>query len=211
MSVMPCAVEAEHHAALQRRGRVVEVEDGAPATRDALVGAPDQGLPRLGEHLDGHVLGNAILLDELAHEVEVRLRGRREADLDFLEAHVGEGLEHVQLAPSVHRIDERLIAVAKVDAAPDRARVIVRPGHCRSGRSIGWNRWYFSIGILFMGSSARCERLRVSLGDFRASVNDAPVRMHVGRSPRARGPRVPKRTRMRRRRSSAPWGTSSWH
>ena len=114
------AVEVEHHAALQGRGRVVEVEDGAPAALDGLEGAADQRLPGLGQHLDGHVVGNAVFVDELAREVEVGLRGRGESDLDLLEPHVDEGLEHVQLAPSVHRVDEGLVAVAQIDAAPHR-------------------------------------------------------------------------------------------
>ena len=91
------------------------------APLDALEGAPDQELAGLGEDLDGHVLGNSVFFDQLAREVEVGLRRGREADLDFLEAHVDEGLEHVQLAPAVHRVDERLVAVAQVDAAPHRS------------------------------------------------------------------------------------------
>ena len=58
-------------------------------------------------------------LDEVAAEVEVGLRGGGEADLDLLEAHLHEGLEHALLALVVHRVDEGLVAVAKVDAAPD--------------------------------------------------------------------------------------------
>ena len=54
----------------------------------------------------------------VAAELEVGLRGRREPDLDLLEAHLDERLEHAPLALVVHRVDERLVAVAKVDAAP---------------------------------------------------------------------------------------------
>ena len=91
---------------------------GAPAMR--LVGALDQLVAALGQHLDGDVVGDQVLLDELAHEVEVGLAGRREPDLDLLEAHGHERLEHPQLADRVHRVDERLVAVAQVDRAPPR-------------------------------------------------------------------------------------------
>jgi hypothetical protein len=77
MSVMP-AVEPEHDAALQGRGRVVEMHD-RPRRPDRLEGALDQSLARLGQHLDRHVLGDQILLDELADKVEIGLRGGRES------------------------------------------------------------------------------------------------------------------------------------
>ena len=57
------------------------------ARPQALVGALDQLGAALGQHLDRDVVGDQVLLDELAHEVEVGLAGRREADLDLLEAH----------------------------------------------------------------------------------------------------------------------------
>ena len=58
--------------------------------------------------------------DELAHEVEIGLRGGREADLDLLEAHAHQQVEHAALALGPHRLDQRLVAVAQIDAAPDR-------------------------------------------------------------------------------------------
>ena len=66
-------VEAEHDAALQRRGRVVEVDDRLLGASQRLVGALDQLLAGLGEHLDDDVVGDQVLLDELPHEVEVGL------------------------------------------------------------------------------------------------------------------------------------------
>ena len=53
-----------------------------------------------------------------AHEVEVGLGGRREADLDLLEPAAHQQVEHRALALDVHRIDQGLVAVAQVDAAP---------------------------------------------------------------------------------------------
>ena len=64
------------------------------------------------------------------------------ADLDFLVAHLHQQAEHAQLALRVHRLDQRLVAVAQVDAAPDR-RSRDRPATAtcgrqdRSGRTVG--------------------------------------------------------------------------
>ena len=90
---------------------------GAP---QALVGSLDQLATALREDLDRDVVGDQTLFDQLADEVVVRLRRRREPDLDLLEAHADEGLEHLQLAGRIHRVDERLVAVAQVHRAPDR-------------------------------------------------------------------------------------------
>ena len=115
---------------------------GAPAMR--LVGALDQLVAALGQHLDGDVVGDQVFLDQLAHEVEVGLARRREPDLDLLEAHRHEGLEHAPLALRVHRVDERLVAVAEVDRAPPGrlGELLVGPGavgqlerHERAGTS----------------------------------------------------------------------------
>ena len=112
-------VEPEDDAPLEGRGGVVEVDDRPLRARDALEGAGDELGTGLGEDLDGHVVRDRVVLDEVAAEVEVGLRGGGEAHFDLLEAHLHEGLEHPLLAFVVHRVDERLVAVAKVDAAPD--------------------------------------------------------------------------------------------
>jgi hypothetical protein len=94
------------------------VHDGARCALDALVGALDQLGTALHQHLDRDVVGDQILLDQLADEVEVGLAGGREADLDLLEAHLHQHIEHAAFAFGIHRVDERLVAVAQVDAAP---------------------------------------------------------------------------------------------
>ena len=113
-------VEAEDDPPLEDRRRVVEVDDGLAGAPEALVGAVDQLGPALDQHLDRHVVGNEVLLDEEAHEVVVGLGGRREPDLDLLEAHLHERLEHAALAGRIHRVDEGLVAVPQVDRAPAR-------------------------------------------------------------------------------------------
>src|SRR3954452_12356803 len=93
-------------------------EGRAAEPGERLTGSLDQLLPRLGQDLHGDVVGDEVLLDETADEVEVGLAGRREADLDLLVAEGDEQLEHPSLAFTIHRVDERLVAVAQVDAAP---------------------------------------------------------------------------------------------
>ncbi len=50
------------------------MDDGAARAADRLEGALDKLGPRLRQYLDGDVVGNEILVDELAHEVEIGLR-----------------------------------------------------------------------------------------------------------------------------------------
>ena len=123
-------VGSEDDAALQDRRRVVEVDDRARRALAGLVGALDQLRAGLGEHLDRHVVRDHVLLDDLADEVEVGLARGGEADLDLLVAHPDEQVEHAPLAGRAHRVDQRLVAVAQVDGAPQRrlGDPLVRPG-----------------------------------------------------------------------------------
>jgi hypothetical protein len=111
-------VEPEHHPALQLGGGVVEVHDGLTRPDQRLEGAFDELLAALDQHLDGDVVGNQPPFDDLALEVEVGLGGRGEPHLDLLEPDVHQGLEQLELALGVHGVDQRLIAVPKVDAGP---------------------------------------------------------------------------------------------
>ena len=74
----------------------------------------------LGEHLDRHIVGYQVVLDEVTAEVVVRLAGRREADLDLLESHLDDLVSHAPFPGNVHRLHESLVPVAQVDTAPDR-------------------------------------------------------------------------------------------
>ena len=96
------------------------MEDGARRTFERLHRAGDELRPRLAEHLQRHMLRQQAIVDDLADEVEVRLRGGREAGLDLDEADVEQELEHAQLLVHIHGIDEGLVAVAQIDAAPAR-------------------------------------------------------------------------------------------
>jgi len=54
------------------------------------------------------------------YEVEIGLGGGRKSDFYLLESHFYELREHHVLALQVHWIDQGLVTVAKIDAAPTR-------------------------------------------------------------------------------------------
>ena len=66
-------VESEYHLALQRGGGVIDVDDRLFGAVDGFEGATDETLATLCEHLDGHVVGDLALFDDLSNEVEVGL------------------------------------------------------------------------------------------------------------------------------------------
>ena len=149
----------EHHVAEQRRGGVVNVHDDAARTGNGLEGAADQVLARLGQDLDGHVLRDQLVVDQLAHKVEVGLRSAGETDLDFFEADLAHAAEHAQLALQVHGLKQRLVAVAQIGAHPDGWRgdgaagpLAVRQIDGRESAVLGGgvlehgNLWQFNIG-----------------------------------------------------------------
>ena len=94
------------------------MHDGAGRADQGLERALDQLLAALDEHLYLDVVGYEAFVDDEPLEVVVRLGGRREPDLDLLEPDVDQRLEQRQLALGVHGVDERLVAVAQVDAGP---------------------------------------------------------------------------------------------
>src|SRR6202040_3647755 len=62
-------------------------------------------------------------LNQLADKSKVGLRCRGKADFDLLEAEPYQQLEHAAFTVGSHRLDQRLIPVAQVDAAPQRRAV----------------------------------------------------------------------------------------
>ena len=123
--------------ALGDGGRIIDVDDDVLGALDRLEGAADDVLARLREHLDGDVVGDEVLLDEGAKEGVLRLARGGEAHLDLLEADPKEQFEKFELGLQRHGLDERLVAVAQIDAAPDGRsfhHVFFRPIHAALGR-----------------------------------------------------------------------------
>src|SRR5437588_105392 len=96
------------------------MDDRRARARDRLERPLDQLWARLREHRDRDAVGDELLIEERAHEVEVGLRRGGEADLDLRKAELEQQREEPALAVRVHGIDERLVAVAQVGRAPDR-------------------------------------------------------------------------------------------
>ncbi len=157
---MPAFVQPEHDAALQFRGRVVEMHDRPPGAADRLEGLVDQFGARLRQHLDRHIVRDQALLDDLADKRKIGLGSGRKPDLDLLEAELQQHVEHAALALRPHRLDQRLVAVAQIDAAPDR-RLVDNP---RRPFTVGQvDRWE-TDGIYELASTTsetpRCDPMR---------------------------------------------------
>ena len=134
-------------------GGVVDVHDGLLRALERLEGAADEVFAGLGEDFDGYVARNVAALDETAHESEFGFRRRGESHLDFLEADVAEHLEHAHLLVSIHRLEKRLVAVAKVGAHPYRRLVDhpVRP--LAVGELDRWEGGVFGGGVVHHGAA----------------------------------------------------------
>ena len=65
MSTMPARSEPKTTRALQGAGRVVQVDDRLLGAAQRLEGALDQLVAGLGQHLDGDVVGDQVVLDQL--------------------------------------------------------------------------------------------------------------------------------------------------
>jgi hypothetical protein len=96
------------------------VHDGAASPLQCLERAHDQVLAGLHEDLHGDILGDLVLLDQPADEVVVLLAGGGKADLDLLEAQLDQQRPHLPLLGYAHRLEQSLVAVAKVDTGPGR-------------------------------------------------------------------------------------------
>ena len=189
--------QIEHDAALRGGRRVVEVHDGPLRALQRFIGAADQRFARLREHLHGHVVGDAALLDQATDEIEVGLGRGWKADLDLLVAHLHQQFEHPKLAFAVHGLDERLVAVAQIDAAPHRGRRdrLRRPGAIGNVDRV--NDAYLVAGAIFMAillslfsreASAREWADRRSCWDGGSTIEKGVGYVRARRSSRARSP-----------------------
>jgi hypothetical protein len=127
----------EHDAPEHGRRGVVQVYRGARQPVEGVDRRVDDLRARLGEHGDGHVLGHEPPVGEGPAELQVRGRGRRESDLDLLDAQPDEQVEEHPLARRVHGLDEGLVAVAQVRREPSRRLVDAAVGPSAVGQTDG--------------------------------------------------------------------------
>ena len=122
-------VLAEHDLTLQHGHGVIEVHDGALGTLQALVSLANQVLASLRQHHDRNIVRNELTLDQHTNEIVIGFGSRREADLDLLEAQRHQQIPETQLALGIHRVDEGLVAVTKIDGTPTRCTLqsLARP------------------------------------------------------------------------------------
>ena len=113
-------VHAEHDFAHHRRGCVVQMDNRRPGPTQRLKGAPDKMLACLSQDLHRDVVRNQIFFNEGAQKVELGLRRTRETHFDVFEPDLDQLRKHALLAVDVHRLDQRLVAITQIDAAPQR-------------------------------------------------------------------------------------------
>ena len=99
-------------------GGVVQVDHHVFGALDGIEGLFNNMGAGLGEHLDGDILRDQVVLDDGAQKLVLGLRGGGEAHLDLLKAHLQQQAVELQFLLQVHGGDEGLVAVPQVDAAP---------------------------------------------------------------------------------------------
>ena len=87
---------------------------------ERLEGLLDQICPCLSEHLNRDIVRNSVVLNQLAHKIEVVARGRRESHLNFLEANFDQLLPQQQFLMRRHRLNQGLVTITQIDTAPAR-------------------------------------------------------------------------------------------
>ena len=146
-------------------------------TLDGFKGLSDNVLARLRENLYRHIVGYHIFLNQCPDEIVLRIRGGREAYLDLLEADLYQQLEEFEFILQTHRVDQSLIAVSQIHAAPDGRfldAVLFHPVVCNlGGHMVGLdvfflNRFAVHVKTSFLveslqGGSPQVTSLRVTL------------------------------------------------
>ena len=75
-------------------------------------------LPALYQHLYPHVVGDQAAFHQLAQKIKLDLGSGREADFNFFKPKLDQHVEKLNLLFYHHGLDQRLVAVPQVYAAP---------------------------------------------------------------------------------------------
>lgn len=79
---------------------------------------------KLRTNLDPDIIGHLALLNQPAHEVEVRITCSGVRNLDLLEATLDEGVKEDRLLGDRHGVREGLVPIAQVGGQPDGRRTV---------------------------------------------------------------------------------------
>jgi hypothetical protein len=130
------------------RSRIIEVKDDVSGSSQGLERTDDEVLAALAEDLNRDILRDEVLLNEAAAEVELDLGSGGKADLDLLEADADQHEEVFELFLHAHGLGEGLVAVAEIDAAPDRSGGEATVWPLAVGEVDSWKRPVFGDGRL---------------------------------------------------------------
>lgn len=108
----------EHDVTPCRADCVVKVDDGRPRTVETFEAGADQIFPALGQYLNQDILGNTARFDQPADEIEFGRTCAGEADFDFFHTDFYQHVEKPTFFDRIHRIDDRLVAIAQVCTEP---------------------------------------------------------------------------------------------
>src|SRR3546814_2407429 len=97
------------------------MDDSLLRALQAFEAALDQVAAGLRQNLYEHIVRNPAGLDKAADEIELGRSGGGKADLNLLDADLHKHVKEALLLFRVHRIDQRLIAVAHIRAEPARS------------------------------------------------------------------------------------------
>ena len=102
------------------------MDDRAMDSSKCFKGALDQVFSCL--YLYGNVFRDQLIFDKLTAKIKVDLGTRGKSNLNLFEANGDEEVKHGLLIPDAHGLNEGLIAITEVDAAPCRCSL----------QSFGW-------------------------------------------------------------------------
>ena len=124
------------------------MHDCRPSACEAGKAGADQVFAALGEDLQQDILWHAIRLGKPADEIELCLASAWKANLNLFDTDFEEQVEEAVLLMSVHRVDDRLIAIAQIGREPAwRGRYAAR-GPLPVGQINLWEAFIFSGGIV---------------------------------------------------------------
>ena len=95
------------------------MHDSLLTALDGLKRTVDQFLPALGQHLHTDIVRNQSSVHKLSEKIELNLARRRKSDFDLLKSKLDQIEKHFHLLFHDHGIDQRLIPIAQIHAAPD--------------------------------------------------------------------------------------------